>query len=430
MTISAYSRYKESGVDWLGQVPSEWLIAPLKRQAHIEMGQSPAATDINLDGKGIPFLQGCADFEEINPRPSTYCEVPRKSAHPNDILLSVRAPVGALNLADERVGIGRGLCAIRGSNPRFLWHVLSAATAALRSVATGSTYEAVSVSDVANLRVPLLSALEQKDIVAFLDHETAKIDESFKMQSKLILLLKEKERVLITRAVSLGIDQSVTIRSSKVEWLGKIPSHWKLTRIANLFQEINQPSDDTRPILSVSIHHGVSDGELSEAESGRKVTRSEDRSKYKAVEPGDLVYNMMRAWQGGFGAVTVNGAVSPAYVVARPDSPHLAEYIELVLRTPKAIAEMKRHSRGITDFRMRLYWDKFKDIEVPVPPEDEMLEILERVREIKAETARVVDAASRMNGLLQERRAAIISATVTGKIDVRGYNENNKREAA
>jgi type I restriction enzyme S subunit len=86
----------------------------------------------------------------------------------------------------------------------------------------------------------------------------------------------------------------------------------------------------------------------------RKVTRSDDRSKYKRVRPHDLVYNMMRAWQGGFGAVQINGMVSPAYVVARPRMGRHASFIEGLLRTPTAVEEMRRNSKGVSDFRLRL----------------------------------------------------------------------------
>jgi type I restriction enzyme S subunit len=120
-----------------------------------------------------------------------------------------------------------------------------------------------------------------------------------------------------------------------------------VSRIANVFHEVIESGNDELPILSVSIHHGVSDNEIADEDMDRKVTRSDDRSKYKRVAPGDLVYNMMRAWQGGFGTVTVEGMVSPAYVVARPKRNLTTAYIEHLLRTPQAIEQMRRHSRGI-----------------------------------------------------------------------------------
>jgi type I restriction enzyme S subunit len=202
-------------------------------------------------------------------------------------------------------------------------------------------------------------------------------------------------------------------KDSGVEWLGEVPEHWEVKRIASLYREVVEQGSDELPVLSVSIHHGVSDSELSEEEMDRKVTRSEDRSKYKRVSAGDLVYNMMRAWQGAFGTVCVEGMVSPAYVVARPTSIVPSTWIEYLLRTDPAINEIKRFSRGITDFRLRLYWDEFKNLRVCLPPcneRDALLEFLDR------ETAKIdalIAEQQRLIELLQEKRQAVISHAVT-----------------
>jgi type I restriction enzyme S subunit len=190
-------------------------------------------------------------------------------------------------------------------------------------------------------------------------------------------------------------------------------------RVASLFRTVAEPGEDGLPILSVSIHDGVSDKEMSEDELDRKVTRSEDKAKYIRVEPRDLVYNMMRAWQGAFGTVTTNGMVSPAYIVARPVSDLSTDYVERLLRTPQAIEQMRRLSRGVTDFRLRLYWDEFKNIRLPVPPSGEVSEMVAGIRVMEASFDRLEAVAQESISLLTERRSALISAAVTGQIDVR-----------
>ena len=172
-------------------------------------------------------------------------------------------------------------------------------------------------------------------------------------------------------------------------------------------------------MLSVSIHNGVSDGELSDEERDRKVALSEDRTKYQGVEPGDLVYNMMRAWQGAFGAVAVSGLVSPAYVVARPIAEFRTKFLEHLLHTKSAAEEIRRYSRGIADFRMRLYWEYFRDIRVCLPPLAEQDEILSHIDRETARIEGLIEKTERSIALLKEKRAALITAAVTGKIDVR-----------
>lgn len=203
------------------------------------------------------------------------------------------------------------------------------------------------------------------------------------------------------------------LKDSGVEWLGRIPAHWEIRRLALCFREVARPGNDDLPVLSISIHDGISDDELDADERKRKVTHIEDRSKYKRVLPGDLAYNMMRAWQGGLGAVNVEGQVSPAYVVSEPKVPLDTRYIELLLRTPMAIEEMRRFSRGIADFRSRLYWEQFRDLRVCLPPVKEQEAIL---REVTKATDRIDALIAKKNhfiALLREKRLALITRAVT-----------------
>jgi type I restriction enzyme S subunit len=206
-------------------------------------------------------------------------------------------------------------------------------------------------------------------------------------------------------------------KESDAPWLGQVPAHWECVRLASLFREVGDPGNDDLPILSVSIHDGVSDKELGEEEADRKVSRSDDRSKYKAVAPGDLTYNMMRAWQGGFGTVAVPGMVSPAYVVARPTAKFVTSHIELLLRTPMAVTEMKRHSRGITDFRLRLYWEDFKCIRIALPPHAEQLAIADFLGGETAKIDALIAEQEKLIALLAEKRQATISRAVTKGLD-------------
>ncbi|MHA3771433.1 hypothetical protein ACXR0O_07840 [Verrucomicrobiota bacterium sgz303538] len=265
---------------------------------------------------------------------------------------------------------------------------------------------------------------EQIRIAGFLDQETAKIDELIAEQQRLIELLKEKRQAVISHAVTKGLNPHAPTKPSGIEWIGDVPAHWEVTRLGNLFHEVADPGSDELPVLTVSIHHGVSDKEVAEEEMDRKVARIDDRSKYKRVRSGDLVYNMMRAWQGGFGTVTVDGMVSPAYVVARPRKSLETAYIENLLRTPQAIEQMRRHSQGVTDFRLRLYWDEFKNIRVALPPQGEAKAICAHIDEMEKTFRDMTAVSSESIDLLQERRSALISAAVTGQIDVRHLAEN------
>lgn len=215
----------------------------------------------------------------------------------------------------------------------------------------------------------------------------------------------------------MSFPRYLAYKDSGVEWLGAVPAHWNVTRVANVFLQVDEPGNEDLPILSVSIHTGVSDKEMNEQEMERKVTRSDDRSIYKRVAPGDLTYNMMRAWQGAFGAVATDGMVSPAYVVARPKGQFVTQFVEHQLRSPNAIEEMRRYSRGVTDFRLRLYWEDFKAIQLALPPVDDQIKIVQVLARETAKIDALVAEQEQLITLLKEKRQAVISHAVTKGLD-------------
>ena len=237
MSLPKYESYKDSGVEWLGEVPKHWEVKRVKNVANINMGQSPSSQDCNQDGNGTPFLQGNADFGETNPFPRHFCSVANKLSSTGDILFSVRAPVGAINISDQIYGIGRGLCAFTPNKfnfVKFFFFALEIVKSELFSVATGSTYEAVSVEQIANAIFIAPPIIEQNAIAQFLDQETAKIDNLIAEQQQLIKLLKEKRQAVISHAVTKGLNPDVPMKDSGIEWLGEVPEHWDIVPLKYL----------------------------------------------------------------------------------------------------------------------------------------------------------------------------------------------------
>lgn len=414
MSFPRYPSYKSSGVEWLGDVPEHWNVVALKRIANLKSGDSINGESIGETGDYPVFGgNGLRGFSSSYTHDGHFVVIGRQGALCGNInygsgkfWASEHAVVASPLTQVETVWLGEMLRAMNLNQ-----HSVSAAQPGL------------SMEFVGNLLTILPPITDQTKIASFLASETSKIDALVGEQRRLIGLLKEKRRAVISHAVTRGLDSHTPMKASGIEWLGDVPSHWEVGRMANVFREVAESGVGDLPILSVSIHHGVSDKEFNDEEMDRKVTRSDDRSKYKRVAPGDLVYNMMRAWQGGFGTVTVEGMVSPAYVVARPKKSITTAYVEHLLRTPQAIEQMRRYSRGITDFRLRLYWDEFKNIRIPLPPEQEAVEICRAIKSMDNSFNELTAEAERAIELLQERRAALISAAVTGKIDVRDIRD-------
>lgn len=231
---------------------------------------------------------------------------------------------------------------------------------------------------------------------------------------------KALRQSIITETVTHGVRKTAPMTESGVDWIGKIPLGWKVYRIANLYEERTENGLSELPILTVSINTGVSDCEIADEDKDRVFVRSEDRTKYKRVYPGDLTYNMMRAWQGAFGAVRVDGMVSPAYVVAKP-KPNVnidSRYIEALLRTPTATEEMHRYSRGIVDFRLRLYWPEFKNIQICLPPFDEQREIADYIDNKAKEIDKIISQKQQFIHEVETYKKSVIYEYVTGKKEV------------
>lgn len=447
MSFPRYQKYKDSGVDWLGQVPEHWSVEPFKRQIERNdggvWGDDPDGLNDTIVLRSTEqTVDGQWQIDDPAPRKLSENEIKGALLTEGDLLLTKSSGsslhIGKTTLVTAEVAAMRCCYSnfmqrIRtrtSFSPKLAWHVLNNNLARRQfDLFSNSTTGLANLNAtmVGQILVPVPPFTEQNIIAEFLDRETAKIDELVAEQRRLTELLKEKRQTVITQAVIKGLNPRAPMKPSGVEWLGDVPEHWEVSRIGNVFREVVEPGTDDLPILSVSIHHGVSDKEIEEEDMDRKVTRSDDRSKYKQVAPGDLVYNMMRAWQGGFGTVTVAGMVSPAYVVARPKKALETAYIEHLLRTPQAIEQMRRHSRGVTDFRLRLYWDEFKNIRVTLPPKKEAAEICAKIAEMEKKFSAMSAACEESIALLQERRTALITSAVTGQIDVRPLL---KKEAA
>jgi type I restriction enzyme S subunit len=154
-------------------------------------------------------------------------------------------------------------------------------------------------------------------------------------------------------------------KSPSVRFKGFVES-WKQKRLGEIYIERNERGNDSLQILSVSIHSGVSNGELDSETLGKQVRRSEDKSLYKHVYAGDLVLNMMRAWQGAIGVAASEGMVSPAYITAFPNEAIYPPFMDFSLRRSQIVAQMNNLSYGVTDFRKRLYWDSFIRVAVHI----------------------------------------------------------------
>jgi type I restriction enzyme S subunit len=431
-----YPEYRKVVSEWLSKIPQSWTISTLKHVARINMGQSPSSEDCNIEGIGIPFLQGNAEFGIKTPLEKQYCPIPKKIALEGELLFSVRAPVGALNLANKSFGIGRGLCSIRGNDSlsqSFLWWVLPSYKYQFDAIATGSTFEAISAEQVGNLSFALPNNEEQTQIANFLDHETAKIDTLIEKQQQLIKLLKEKRQAVISHAVTKGLNPNVPIKDSGVEWLGEVPEHWDVKRNKHLMEFVTSGSrgwaeyySDDGPLFFriTNLTRDTVEPKLESIQNVKPPAGSEgERSK---IRSGDLLISIT----ADLGSVCVaddsvaGGFVSQHVSLCRPNSLVISSrWLAYFILSDAAKEQFIGSGYGGTKIQLSL--EDIRELNIAYPPVSEQGEIALYIDTKLEKFALLMNRAESQVNLLQERRTALISAAVTGKIDVRNWEQPN-----
>jgi len=200
---------------------------------------------------------------------------------------------------------------------------------------------------------------------------------------------------------------------------GIIPADWTTYTLGDIYTERKEAGIPSLPILTVSIHSGVSDGALDDDELGKKVKRIEDKTQYRTTRSGDLVFNMMRAWQGAIGVVRSDGLVSPAYIVATPDeSVVYPPFMDYYMKTPEMVNRIHRKSYGVTDFRLRLYWDSFAMIDCALPPLAEQ----KKIAEILSAQDKLIALKEKLIEEKKRQKKYLMQQLLTGKKRLPGFS--------
>ena len=206
-------------------------------------------------------------------------------------------------------------------------------------------------------------------------------------------------------------------KDSGEEWLGTVPAHWKVVPNRGTFTEVDDKNHPDEEMLSVTIGQGViRQSTLLQDESMKDGSRI-DKSSYKMVQPGDIAYNKMRAWQGALGASKYKGIISPAYVVQRPAHGNDVEFLQYLLRTPAFAKEAERWSYGIASDMWSLRPEHFKAIHCCIPPPDEQAAIVRFLDHADEQIQRYIAGKERLIALLEEQRQALVHQAVTRGLD-------------
>lgn len=297
--------------------------------------------------------------------------------------------------------------------PEFLVHALNSVDYA--DYIDGSTRDKLTQGAMASIRIPLPPLAHQRSIVDYLQSETAHIDTLIDHKRRFIELLLEKRTALITQAVTQGLDPSAEMKPWPLVATQHVPAHWALLRAKFILRERDVRSEDgSEELLTVSHLTGVTP----RSEKQVYMFMAETNQGYKVCRQGDLAINTMWAYQGAAGIAPCHGIVSPSYNVYAFTREVDPRYYDLLVRSRPVVAEFDSRSTGIWKSRLRLYPSEFLDILLPVPPLEEQSRIVAAIDAETGKMDRLIETGRASVDVLQEYRAALISAAVTGQIDI------------
>lgn len=433
MSITAYPNYDNyTQQHWIGnsELPSHWAIKPLKHEADIVLGKMLCPENKGgyslkpyLKSKNVQWL--CADVSSVDEMWFSPREMGIYRLRLNDLVLSEGGEVGKTCIWQSELEE----CYIQNSahkvtmgpqnDARFHLYQFYAFgkyggfDAAVNRVSIAHlTYE-----KLANINFAFPPLPEQRAIAAFLDGKCATIDDAVRIKEEQITLLRERRQILIQQTVTRGLNESVPMKDSGIDWIGQIPAHWEVKRGKHLFREVNERSEEgAEELLSVSHTTGVT----ARSEKNVNMFLAEDYSGSKLCQPGDIVINTMWAWMGALGVSDLNGIISPSYGVYRAlaEGSFNRRFLEWLLRTTPFIEQYNKISTGLHSSRLRLYPHMFLGLFMAFPDREEQDAIVEYVEREAGKIDRAIALKESQISALREYKVTLINAAVTGKIKV------------
>lgn len=420
----AYPAYKDSGIEWIGQVPEHWKVARVKRLASL---RNERRNDVSTDTIYIGLEDVEAGSGQYKPTNGSSRQSEDSTVgifYEGDVLYGKLRPYLRKAIISEMAGCcSTEFLVLRAekTEPKWLqeWLLTPDVTHQIESGCEGAKMPRADWWHIGSIEVVYPDQHEQAQILTTLDRETARIDALIEKKTRFIELLKEKRQALITHAVTKGLDPNVKMKDSGVEWIGQVPEHWDVVPSTWLFVESKERAHEDDQHLSATQKYGVISLAEYERLEGRQVTHAvKNLEQRKHVKLDDFVISM-RSFQGGIERVKALGCVRSSYVVIQAGDGADKNYFAYLFKSGSYIQGLQATSSFIRDGQ-DLNYGNFRQVRLPKPGSDEQMQI---AKFLDQETARI-DALARTTEqsitLLKERRAAFITAAVTGQIDLRG----------
>lgn len=445
-----YAEYKDSGVEWLGEIPSHWIGTQVKYGYQVTLGKMLQSSPKSFQDELKPYLKA----QNIQPKGISLIQVEEMWFSPDeckklllkkgDVLVSEGGDVGRSaiwNAEIEECYIQNAINRVRPKNTHdakfFLyWMLFLKSTDFINIICNKATIAHYTAEKLEASPLVLPTSDEQVQIANFLDHETAKIDSLIEKQQKLIELLKEKRQAVISHAVTKGLNPDVPMKDSGVEWLGQVPEHWQVIKFGITNQSavlggnyISSEGDDGVPVIKMG---NLGRGNISLV----KVERLKKNEAYESehtLKKGDFLFNTRNSldlvgkvsiWREELDKAVYNSNILRISFNKLIGS---SEYVSYLFNSDLGLSQLRLIAKGTTNVAA-IYYKDLSGLVFAYPPTAEQNQIVSVLDDSCASLDMLILKAESAIHLMQERRTALISAAVTGKIDVRNWQAPNATE--
>lgn len=434
MSFPRYPQYKDSGVDWLGQVPAHWEVKPFKRVFRERDERS---------AKGEETLLSVSAYTGVSPRSDIIDEGDQltradslegyKVCHSDDLVMNIMLAWNRGLAFTQYEGIvSPAYCVFSvtdGSVPSFLNYLVRSDNYTLyfKAFSAGVIDSRLRLyPDVfGSLNCCLPPLPEQREIAGLLDRETGKIDALVAEQERLLELLKEKRQAVISHAVTKGLNPNAPLKPSGLDWLGDVPAHWDTRRVKSVSTFLTSGPRGWSERISEVGELFIQSGDLNDTlgldlETAKRVQVEGDAETARTqLRNGDVVVCITGAKTGN--VAICSGLSETAYVnqhlcLVRPSEEVVPRFLGMLLKSRVGATYFDLSQYGL---KQGLSLENVKEAPVPLPPLSEQRAIVAHLDAATAQFDALTAAVERALALLQERRTALISAAVTGQIDVR-----------
>ncbi|WP_066350252.1 restriction endonuclease subunit S [Aliarcobacter skirrowii] len=432
-SLKRYDNYKDSGVEWLGEIPEHWETQKMKYLGKMFAGLTDKkgddfAKEISEDKMPfIPFTNVCNNLK-IDKNQMQYVKIKpyekQNKVQKNDIIFLMSSEtlddIGkcSIHLDEEQYYLNsfcKGFRPTFAVNAEFLNYLLQSKTYRNYFALVGRGFTRINIKQeyINDLFAVLPSKEEQTKIAPFLDAKIAQIDEVISQKEKLIELLKERKQIVINDAVTKGLDKDVEMTDSGVEWIGKIPKHWKLLAnkyVFNLKKNLVGKKSNEYDLLSLTLE-GIIKRDL---DKGGKFPAEFDT--YQEVKKGDFVFCLFDVEETPrtVGLSKYDGMITGAYTVfsVKNINKEYLYYFYLNLDSKKRLKPL------YTGLRNTISKDNFFSFKSFIPPKDEQIKIVEYIENQTTKIDKAIELQQNYISKLKEYKASLIDSVVTGKVKV------------